>query len=190
MSINDKTISKFLSLVLRHKPETIGLSLDEAGWADVSQLLQQAAAHAVPISLDKLKEIVSANDKHRFVFSEDQQRIRAAQGHSLAVDLQLKEMVPPERLYHGTALQNIASIKAQGLQKRERQHVHLSTDRGTAKSVGARYGKPYIFTVASARMHRDGFHFFLSDNGVWLTDRVPPEYLSADDQGHAEHAIG
>jgi putative RNA 2'-phosphotransferase len=173
----DRSLSKFLSLVLRHKPETINLSLDENGWAMVDELIRQANSHNVPLTHDKLIGIVETNDKKRFIFSDDRQRIRANQGHSISIDLQLKEAEPPNLLFHGTALKNIDSIKAKGLLKGERHHVHLSTDIQTAKSVGSRYGKPGVIGINSRDMFLGSFKFFQSENGVWLTDHVPPQYL-------------
>jgi putative RNA 2'-phosphotransferase len=177
MTGDDKSLSKFLSLILRHKPETIELALDENGWARVDEVITKANQKNVPLTLDRLKRIVETNDKKRFLFSEDGKRIRASQGHSIHVDLQLKEAVPPPRLFHGTAQKNIDSIKKQGLIKGRRHHVHLSADRQTAKNVGARYGKPIIISINAAAMHRDNFPFFQSENGVWLTEAVPALYL-------------
>ncbi|GAB4092007.1 RNA 2'-phosphotransferase [Flaviaesturariibacter terrae] len=176
---SDKTISKFLSLVLRHKPGTIGLTLDENGWADVEQLLERCAAHDMPLTREKLETIVAQNDKQRFAFSGDGSRIRASQGHSVAVDLGLSPTEPPAILYHGTAERNLAPIQEQGLIPGERQQVHLSADRATARAVGARYGKPVVLVVDAAAMQRDGYLFYCSANAVWLTGNVPPSYLSA-----------
>jgi putative RNA 2'-phosphotransferase len=177
MSADNKTMSKYLSLILRHKPETIGLSLDANGWAQVDELLAKSLLHKVPLTLDKLRQLVETNNKKRFVFSSNGQQIRASQGHSIAVDLQLNEAVPPARLYHGTALLNIGSIKTQGLLKGQRHHVHLSTDQHTANSVGQRYGKPVVLGVDAEHMYKEGFTFYCSDNGVWLVDHVPARYL-------------
>lgn len=170
-------LSKFLSLVLRHKPETIQLELDEHGWAQVDELLRRAQAHGIPLTPDTLHTLVETNDKRRFVFSADQQRIRANQGHSVPVNLQLTASAPPTLLFHGTAVKNIASIQTKGLVKGQRHHVHLSTDRETAKQVGGRYGQPVVLGVNAGEMHLRGFVFFRSENGVWLTDHVPPQYL-------------
>jgi putative RNA 2'-phosphotransferase len=177
MHNGDKSLSKFLSLILRHKPQTIGLTLDEGGWAHVEELILKTNQHHVPLTLENLKRIVAHNDKKRFLFSNDQQLIRANQGHSIEVDLQLKKVEPPQILYHGTAIQHLESIKVEGLQKRARHHVHLSADLQTAKTVGARYGKPVVLRILSKDMHDRGFHFFQSENGVWLTECVPPEFL-------------
>ena len=169
--------SKLLSLVLRHEPGAIGLSLDGNGWADVSELLTKAAAAGTPISLEELREIVATNEKKRFDLDSQQWRIRANQGHSIEVDAEIPEAIPPEYLYHGTALKNVESIASAGLLKQARQHVHLSSDTATAKMVGTRHGSPVIFKVASGTMHREGLKFYLSKNGVWLVDEVPARYL-------------
>jgi putative RNA 2'-phosphotransferase len=170
-------ISKFLSLVLRHKPETIGLSLDRGGWARVDELIAAANRAGMPLDQASLQQVVEQNDKQRFAFSDDGLRIRASQGHSLPVDLGLKPLVPPQLLYHGTATRFLNSIRRQGLVPRGRTHVHLSPDEPTAVRVGERHGKPVVLRVQAGRMHRDGFRFYLSANGVWLTQKVPVEYL-------------
>lgn len=178
--INDKRntqISKFLSLVLRHKPEEIGLELDGNGWADVDVLIQRCNQHDVSLTVDVLKHIVDTNLKKRFAFNEDYTKIRASQGHSVDVDLALKTVNPPAVLYHGTAERFASSILEMGLTKQERQHVHLSSDAETALNVGRRHGKPLVFEVSALQMVADGHEFFLSDNGVWLTDHVPVKYL-------------
>lgn len=169
--------SKFLSLVLRHDPGAIDLTLDANGWADVAELLSKAASHGTAISGEELVEIVETNEKRRFDLDVTTQRIRANQGHSIEVDLQFAPTNPPEELYHGTAVQNRDSILQTGLNRRARQHVHLSPDVVTARAVGSRHGAPIIFRVASGEMSRNGFVFFQSKNGVWLTDEVPPVYL-------------
>lgn len=176
------TRSKFLSLVLRHNPETIGLQLDEQGWADVDELLRLMAAHAQQLSRDELNELVRTNAKQRFAFSSDCSKIRASQGHSIDIELGLSPTQPPEYLYHGTVAAALPAIREQGLQKMSRQHIHLSKDIGTAEIVARRRGKPIILTVKSGDMHRDGAHFFLSANGVWLTDEVAPRYIDFDTQ--------
>jgi putative RNA 2'-phosphotransferase len=172
-----KSKSKFLSLILRHKPETIGLVVDENGWAKVDDLLYKAGKHNFPITIEELHAIIAFNDKQRFVLSADEQFIRASQGHSIPVNLQLQSSIPPAILYHGTAERNIASIQLQGILKGRRHHVHLSSNRQTALAVGSRYGKPVIINVAAHRMFEDGYNFYLSANGVWLTEFVPPRYL-------------
>jgi putative RNA 2'-phosphotransferase len=170
-------ISKFLSLVLRHKPETIGLSLDRGGWARVDELIAAANRAGMPLDQASLQQVVEQNDKQRFAFSDDGRRIRASQGHSLPVDLGLEPLAPPQVLYHGTATRFLNSIQRQGLVPRGRTHVHLSPDEPTAVRVGQRHGKPVVLRVQARRMHQDGFRFYLSANGVWLTQKVPVEYL-------------
>jgi putative RNA 2'-phosphotransferase len=170
-----------LSLVLRHKPHVAGIELDEAGWVAVDALLAGCARAGRAITREQLLEVVATNDKQRFELSADGRRIRASQGHSVAVELGYAQAAPPEVLYHGTASRNQASIRRLGLLKGSRHHVHLSADVQTAADVGGRYGKPVVLTVDAARMHADGFAFFLSANGVWLTEQVPPAYLDAPD---------
>lgn len=173
-----KRISKFLSLVLRHQPAYIHLNLDKNGWADVRELQEKAKTKNIHFSKEELYEIVDTNDKKRFSFNEDFSLIRANQGHSVkTVDLQLKVVNPPEVLYHGTVDKFIDSIKQTGLQKRSRQHVHLSADLETATKVGSRRGKPIILRIQSQKMYEKGFSFFLSANGVWLTDHVPVDFI-------------
>lgn len=170
-----KTASKFLSLVLRHSPETANLSPDSGGWVNVDDLITGAT---ILLTHDLITKIVTTSDKQRFALSNDGQRIRANQGHSFPVDLGLTPLAPPETLFHGTATRFVDSIHAKGLIPGSRQHVHLSPDEDTARTVGSRHGKPHIFRVASGQMHRDGFAFICSDNGVWLTDHVPVIYLT------------
>jgi putative RNA 2'-phosphotransferase len=179
MTSNDKltAISKFLSYVLRHHPQSIGLALDEAGWAPVDELLARAGSHGRKITRAMLDELVRSNDKQRFAFSEDGQRIRANQGHSVGVELGLAAAVPPDRLFHGTASRFLPSILQSGLDKRSRHHVHLTADVAIALSVGQRYGTPVLLEVAAARMHAEGHRFHRSDNDVWLVEQVPPAYL-------------
>lgn len=169
--------SKFLSFVLRHKPEVIGLQLDSSGWVAVEALLRQCQAHGERLSRSELEEIVSTNPKRRFALSDDGLRIRASQGHSTEVDLGYEAAVPPEFLFHGTVDSVLEAIRTGGLQKMQRHHVHLSADLETARIVGARRGKPVLLRVHSGKMHRDGHTFFLSANSVWLTDAVPAEYV-------------
>ena len=178
-----KETSKFLSYVLRHRPDSIGLTLDEGGWAEVSDLLARAAEKGRVISIEHLRKVVRENDKQRFSFDEDGKRIRANQGHSIPIDLGLEPRVPPEVLFHGTASRFVSAIREQGLVSRSRQHVHLSLDRETATKVGGRHGKPVILTIRASRMHGDGHVFFLSENGVWLTERVPARYIEWEDEG-------
>lgn len=166
-----------MSLVLRHKPEEIGLCLDDQGWAEVDELLRLANQNGQHLTRDLLDRIVKENDKQRFAFSEDGLRIRASQGHSLQVDLALPPCEPPELLYHGTASHSVNSIRMHGLEKRQRQHVHLSVNSATATKVGQRHGRPVILVVRAKQMFDEGHEFFLSANGVWLTDHVPVAYL-------------
>ncbi|WP_247236407.1 RNA 2'-phosphotransferase [Telluribacter sp. SYSU D00476] len=179
MLSNEETvrISKFLSLVLRHRPDKIGISLDENGWTDVQELIRKAGAAGVQLSPDVLQEVVETNNKKRFAFNERGDMIRANQGHSVSVELGYQAKQPPEILYHGTALRVVDSIKVQGLIKQKRHHVHLSPDVDTAVSVGRRHGKPFVYTVQAGQMYRDGYTFYQSANGVWLTEEVPPRYL-------------
>jgi putative RNA 2'-phosphotransferase len=171
-------ISKFLSLVLRHKPEEIGLTLESGGWVPVENLIRASAAYGKSFTLAELREVVETNDKKRFSFDERGEKIRANQGHSVEVDIEFEEAVPPATLYHGTAEKNLDVILAEGLKRMARHHVHLSRDTETARRVGARYGKPVILRVKAAKMAReDGFRFYVSANGVWLVDAVPPEFL-------------
>ena len=176
------SISKFLSLILRHRPEVIGAKLDPEGWLRIDELITQANAHGKALSLELLHEVVATNDKKRFALSEDGLRIRASQGHSVSgIELNLEPRTPPEVLYHGTVATFLDSIRATGLQKRSRHHVHLSPDEETATKVGSRRGKPIILRVAGETMHRDGHQFYLSANGVWLVDSVPATYLTFSD---------
>ena len=172
-------ISKFLSYVLRHKPDAIGLQLDSNGWANIDELIQKAndSGELEALSLAQLKEVVASSDKKRFIISDDNNTIRANQGHSIKVNLQLEEQAPPETLYHGTAQRFLESIGKEGLKPGERHHVHLSADRETAHAVGQRYGKPVILKIKALLMHQQGFTFFLSENGVWLTENVPVEFI-------------
>jgi putative RNA 2'-phosphotransferase len=172
-----KSISKFLSLILRHSPETIGLQLDENGWADVAELITKSAAHRQVFDKATLEMVVAGNDKQRFAFNEDHTWIRANQGHSINVELNLVAQEPPEVLYHGTVAKFLQNIKQEGLLKMSRQHVHLSKEQATAEKVGSRRGVPVILTVRSGQMFRDGIAFYLSENGVWLTDAIPAKYI-------------
>jgi putative RNA 2'-phosphotransferase len=170
-------ISKYLSKHLRHEPERIGLKLAPGGWVSVDQLLTACKNHSFPINPAELKEVVANNDKKRFSFDATGSLIRANQGHSVEVDLQLEAVVPPDVLYHGTGHGAVEAILREGVHKMSRHHVHLSTDIITAKKVGTRHGRPVVFTVDAAAMHEEGYTFYCSDNGVWLVDNVPPEYL-------------
>ena len=172
-----KIISKFLSLILRHRPETIGLCLDRNGWADIKELLQKSAVHNQSFSMEELKEIVASNDKQRFIINEDATKIRANQGHSIEVELNLASQIPPEYLYHGTVAKFLPAIKTEGLKKMSRRHVHLSKDIETAQRVGNRRGEALILRIRSLAMQKNGFIFYLSENEVWLTDKVPYQYI-------------
>jgi putative RNA 2'-phosphotransferase len=171
--------SKFLSYVLRHQPDAIGIALDSEGWTDIAALVAAAAQHGRRLDRALIEEIVRSNDKKRFALSNDGLRIRAVQGHSTAtVQLQHVETVPPPVLYHGTATRFLDAIRREGLRAGARHHVHLSQEHVTAVAVGSRHGKPAVLRVDAARMAADGFRFFLSENGVWLTNEVPASYLS------------
>ncbi len=169
--------SKFLSLHLRHRPDLLGLILEPGGWVRVDELLAAAAQRGVSISRTDLDEVVARNDKQRFSFDPTGTRIRANQGHSVTVDLELEPVEPPPILYHGTSERTVAAIERDGLRKMRRQHVHLSGDSETAQRVGARHGRPAVFEVDTTAMRGAGHTFFRSANGVWLTDAVPPSYL-------------
>lgn len=177
MKTSDVKHSKFLSKVLRHKPGIIGIRLDQNGWVGVEELLHACQQHGVLIDSPTLERIVDTNEKRRFSFSEDDQRIRANQGHSIAVDLNLEPITPPDRLYHGTASRFLGSIHKKGLVKGNRHHVHLSGDPVTARKVGVRHGFPVILLVLAKEMYQDGYTFYQSANGVWLTDFVPVRFL-------------
>lgn len=177
-------VSKFLSLVLRHKPETLGLNMDSEGWVDIDELIREYNVYQksgkfglVPLAKDILDEVVATNDKKRFAYSADGWRIRASQGHSIEVDLKLVPKTPPEYLYHGTATRFVNFILSDGLKKMKRQHVHLSQTEETASKVGCRHGKPQVLRVRSGEMAKDGIKFFLSDNNVWLVESVPVKYI-------------
>lgn len=174
MSLN-KT-SRFISMILRHKPEVIGITLDENGWAKVDELIE-GVNKVHPLDMETLEEIVRTNEKQRFSFNEDKAKIRANQGHTIPVDVELEEKMPPEILYHGTGDKYVESIDATGLEPRQRLYVHLSTDREMAAKVGQRHGSPVVYCVKSGQMAQDGYKFYLSVNGVWLTKAVPVKYL-------------
>ena len=178
--------SKFLSLVLRHKPERVGLTLSQEGWVPIKDLLQALEAHGKGISRETLTKVVSTNDKQRFAISSDGLHIRASQGHSVEIDLGLDPQTPPPVLYHGTATRFIEAIRSQGLLKMNRRHVHLAADQTTAVRVGGRHGKPVVLTVDAAAMVTGGHLFYLSQNGVWLTDTVPPSYLGGCKSGDSQ----
>ena len=181
-----ETASKFLSLVLRHAPQTIGLTLDGSGWANVDELISLANAHGQALSRALVEEIVETSDKKRFALNEDRSRIRANQGHSVEVDLGLEPREPPDILFHGTADRFLAPILSTGVNSQARQHVHLSSSVEVARSVGVRHGRPVILVVDAKGMQRDGHRFHLSENGVWLTSAVPPQYMrTLGEDGHA-----
>ena len=169
--------SKFLSLVLRHEPERVGLKLGEAGWVSVDELLLAVNRTGLALALEDLKHIVATSDKKRFAFSYDGRRIRASQGHSVEVDLQYLPQMPPEILYHGTATRFLDGIRKDGLQKMERHDVHLSAETKVTIQVGGRHGKPVLLTIRAGEMHRAGHMFRCSANGVWLVDHVPPQFI-------------
>ncbi|THB82080.1 RNA 2'-phosphotransferase [Pantoea allii] len=174
MSKKNTDISKFLSYILRHQPETIGLSLDREGWAVISDLILCSIKEGYALDNNLLHNIVDNSDKKRFTISDDGLRIRAAQGHSTKqVNIAYSEVIPPNILYHGTATHFISAIKEQGLIPSSRQYVHLSSDEDTAIKVGQRHGKPVVLKINALDMYEQGFKFFQADNGVWLTDRVP-----------------
>jgi putative RNA 2'-phosphotransferase len=171
-------ISKYLSKHLRHTPERLGLTLAPGGWVNIDALLFACAAHQFPLTQAELEEVVATSDKQRFSFDETKTHIRANQGHSVEVDLQLEPQIPPDVLYHGTGEQSLPAILQSGLLKMSRHHVHLSRDVETARKVGMRHGRPALFAVDTVAMQQAGFSFYCSDNGVWLVDEVPPQYLT------------
>ncbi len=178
--MNDRTLirrSKRLSRILRHDPAAAGLTLSEGGWVDVDALLKGMDSIGQGMTRDELEEVVATNDKKRFAFSDCGTEIRAAQGHSIDIDLKLEPSVPPAKLLHGTASRNVEIIQREGLKPMRRQHVHLSSDVETARKVGSRHGKPVVFELDASGAHASGGKFFISDNGVWLSDAVAPRWL-------------
>lgn len=171
-----KSTSKYISLILRHKPEVIGITLDDHGWADTQELIE-GVNRTHPLTMELLEEIVRTDEKQRYSFNVDKSRIRANQGHSIPIDADLAETEPPETLYHGTGEKSVASIEREGLRPMSRLYVHLSPDTETARSVGSRHGKPVIYIVLAGEMHRSGYRFYRSANGVWLTKEVPVRFL-------------
>lgn len=174
---SDKEISKFMSLVLRHNPDKIDIILDENGWTDTAVFISKMNTKGFGLDMKKLEEIVQDNDKQRFAFNDTKDKIRANQGHSVDIDLALLPSQPPEILYHGTSENVIPFIKEQGITKQNRQHVHLSTQIETAIKVGARHGKVVVLPVRALEMYQNGEKFYISDNGVWLTDMVATKYI-------------
>ena len=171
-----KETSKYISLILRHKPETIGITLDEHGWANVDELIS-GIAKTHEMNMNILEGIVSTDEKQRYSFNDDKTKIRANQGHSIQVDVELEEIKPPEILWHGTGEKFTSSIDEQGLIPKSRLYVHLSKDEETAFKVGTRHGKPVLYIVKAEEMFKYGYKFYLSKNGVWLTKEVPVKYL-------------
>lgn len=177
MDKKEQKLGKFFSLILRHKPEEIGIELDKNGWCSVEELIEKINRNGKEIDEKILDNIVKNNDKARYEFNENKTKIRARQGHSIDVDVELKERVPPRYLYHGTAERFLDSIKEKGIEKGSRQYVHLSEDTETAFNVGKRHGKPCIIKINSEKMYKDGQKFYLSNNGVWLVKYVGTEYF-------------
>ena len=172
-------ISKFMSLILRHKPQAIGIELDEHGWADVEELIA-GIGKSHPFNMEMLEQIVESDNKQRYSFNEDKRFIRANQGHSIPVDVELEECVPPEYLWHGTGMKYVESIDKEGLIPKSRLYVHISGDRETAYKVGQRHGRPVVYRVLAGKMSADGYTFYRSKNGVWLTKKVPVSYLERE----------
>jgi len=170
-------LSKFMSLVLRHDPGVIGRSLDGGGWMSIENLVAGSAAVGVGLTRETVLAVVENDEKGRYALSEDGLRIKATYGHSIEVDLGLEAIKPPEVLFHGTAVTSLHSIKQAGITRKRRCYVHLSADRATATTVGGRHGRPVILIVRASRMYRAGFRFYHSESGIWLTERVPPEYI-------------
>ena len=173
----DRKISKFLSLILRHNPEKLGINLDKNGWASTQEIIEKMNRNGKQIDMELIRHIVATNNKKRFKLSDDETMIRANQGHSIQVELDLQKKIPPPTLFHGTTTRFYDSIKQKGLIKGSRLHVHLSGDKDTAIKVGKRHGKVVVLNIKAQKMHEKGFDFFLSENGVWLTDHVPVEYI-------------
>ena len=174
---SDIKLGRFLCLVLRHHPEEVGIILDEHGWADVGALLDGVCSTGRQIDRETLERIVREDNKQRYTFNEDHSRIRANQGHSIQVDVELRKVQPPQYLYHGTATRFLPAIQEEGIKRMNRQYVHLSPDYQTAVAVGHRYGVPVVLRVDAGAMAQNGMAFFRSENGVWLCEYVPPEYF-------------
>ncbi|NEQ46068.1 MAG: RNA 2'-phosphotransferase [Leptolyngbya sp. SIOISBB] len=177
MDKHSAKLSKFLSLILRHKPQVIGLQLDANGWADVEQLIDLVNQHGIAISYELLDALVQKNDKQRFTFNADHTKVRANQGHSLSVDLDLVAEQPPRILFHGTATRFLSSIREKGLLPGSRQHVHLAAEELDAIRVGQRHGHPVVLVIQANTMCQAGYQFYCAKNGVWLAERIPPQYI-------------
>jgi putative RNA 2'-phosphotransferase len=177
MKERENSKSRFLSLVLRHKPEAVGISLEDGGWVRVDTLLDAMKKHGKYLSKEELKDIVFNNDKKRFAFDEREVKIRAVQGHSLDIEMNYFPVEPPAELFHGTSQQVKRKILEEGIRRMNRKYVHLSKEKETAIAVGKRHGSPVVLTVLAGQMHNDGYTFFRADNGVWLTESVPSKYL-------------
>lgn len=180
MKNKDEELGKFISLILRHNPKVINITLDENGWGNVDELIKGINKAGKHIDFNTLERLVYENNKQRYSFSEDKLKIRANQGHSIKVDVELNEKIPPEYLYHGSAISFLDSIMDIGIQKQSRQYVHLSADSNTPYSVGKRHGNPIILKINSIVMYEDGYKFYFSKNEVWLTEHVPVKYISID----------
>lgn len=177
-----KKISKFLSLILRHKPESVGVQLDANGWTDIDTLLQKMNQSGTQINRNQLDHVVATNNKKRFAVSPCNSKIRANQGHSVDVDLAYRAASPPDQLFHGTPEHVLPLIRRSGLKKMQRHHVHMNAAADPCVHVAARYGKPVVLEINAKQMHGDGYEFFISDNDVWLTDHVPPQYIRFPEQ--------
>lgn len=177
---NIKRTSKFLSYILRHRPETIGLELDKHGWAHIDTLVEKANRDGQSLSSEKIRQVIDSGGKNRFTISEDKAYIRAGYGHSVDVDLSLAPVEPPENLYHGTAQNNLESIQKQGIHSGSRKYVHLSAKKEDAQTVGQRHGRPAVLSIEAGKMHRSGYPFYRSESepDIWLVDRVPPQFIS------------
>ena len=182
MNPNDTKLSKYMSMVLRHHPDRAGLKLDKNGWADVQELIAgiNKSGKGRAIDMATLERIVADNDKQRYSFNDDRTKIRANQGHSIPVNLELEPATPPDVLYHGTATRYMESIKKSGLISKNRQYVHLSSDIKTAFAVGSRHGYPVVLKIDAKQMAEDGYTFYLSVNKVWLCDNVPWKYMQIE----------
>ena len=178
MKNDDTSLSKFISLILRHKPEEIGITLDRHGWADTAQLIKGIRSTGRRIDTETLERIVRNDEKQRYSFSENGKKIRANQGHSIPVEVEMRTAVPPARLYHGTAEKALESIMQNGILKMNRLYVHLSGDIETAFKVGSRHGKPVVLIIDTAAMSSDGYVFKISENGVWQSENIPQMYIA------------